>query len=130
MPCKLNSFILILKRCYVKYYDHLLRILFKIIYIREFWGGTAITHKAVNSCIIKMTKSPYLKVGQSAKNRLFGIAPIRRLSQVGSNRHSNGRPIQMLVSEKITISNSKYQLFVLRFLLIIYYLRYLYAETL
>lgn len=55
-----------------------------------------------------MTKNQYLKVGKSAKNRLFGIAPIRRLSQVASNRHSNGRPIQMLVSEKITVSNSKY----------------------
>ncbi|XP_065208323.1 lysosome membrane protein 2 [Planococcus citri] len=55
-----------------------------------------------------MTKSQYLKVGRSAKNRIFGsIAPIRRFSSVASPRHSNGTPIQMLVSEKFTISNSR-----------------------
>ncbi|XKL67214.1 hypothetical protein PGB90_010634 [Kerria lacca] len=54
-----------------------------------------------------MTKSQYLKVGKSAKNRLFSIEPIRRLSAVATSRHSNGRPIQMLVSEKITVSNSR-----------------------
>lgn len=57
-----------------------------------------------------MTKSQYLKAGRTARNKIFGsIAPIRRFSTVASPRHTNGAPIpiQMLVSEKFTISNSK-----------------------
>ena len=48
-----------------------------------------------------MGHKQYLKVGQSAKNRLFGISPFR----AGSN---GGSPIQMLISEQGKINHSEY----------------------
>lgn len=121
---------------FLHYYDHLLRTLYKIIHLGEFRESILKAFVAETnsilifffsffrcarphfcfrfSFIIKMTKNQYLKVGQSAKNRLFGIAPIRRLSVVASNRHSSGRPIQMLVSEKFTLSNSEYSFYLFK----------------
>ena len=45
----------------------------------------------------------YLKVGQSAKNRLFGIKPMRK-----TPANSDGTsPIQMLISEQGKINHGK-----------------------
>lgn len=52
----------------------------------------------------------YLKVGQSAKNRLFGIQPNTpvRKSTSGRSRNADTRPLQMMVSDQNKISNSKW----------------------
>lgn len=51
-----------------------------------------------------MGHKQYLKVGQSAKNRLFGISPFR-------GGPSGGSPIQMLISEQGKINHSEYNFY-------------------
>lgn len=57
----------------------------------------------------------YLKVGQSAKNRLFGIQPNTpvRKSTSGRSRNADTRPLQMMVSDQNKISNSRLAVIVL-----------------
>lgn len=57
----------------------------------------------------------YLKVGQSAKNRLFGVQPNvpakkAHFSSAAHSRNTDTRPLQMMVSDQNKISNSKWYL--------------------
>ncbi|KAK9496595.1 hypothetical protein O3M35_013129 [Rhynocoris fuscipes] len=45
----------------------------------------------------------YLRVGQSAKNRLFGVPPVRR----GPSLKADRTPLQMLVSEQGNINHGR-----------------------
>lgn len=49
----------------------------------------------------------YLKVGQNAKNRLFGIPPTNRHRR----RADDGTPINMLISESGRVSTGKFFFF-------------------
>ena len=48
----------------------------------------------------------YLKVGQNAKNRLFGVPPAKRHRR----RADDGTPINMLISETGGVSTGKLKL--------------------
>lgn len=58
-----------------------------------------------------MGHKQYLKVGQSAKNKLFGVAPSKR-----QKRMDDGTPINMLISEQGKISSGKSTFFFFFFL--------------
>lgn len=67
-------------------------------------------------------QNQYLMVGQSAKNRLFGIAPFRRtisrrtMNSMAANNNRNASPMQMLISRKFNMSNSRLAVIIVGFI--------------